>query len=240
MTMQNASSRAAGIRAMGYGSIAAGVLLGVGFLLHPTESADAAVTLASIAANPSRWYGAHLMLFAGLGFMIPAILLLMDRLCLTAPRAARWLGVGTFIGLVCAIAFVTIDAVVFWALARPGLDAATVGKVFDELVKGAGPQVIFAPGLLLNIGIVGMSVALFRSRTIPRWVAVCLAAGMVVQVFFGASYIYMAGAVAGALLGAGLIGLGVDAVRRAPVAGEDRASAVPVPTGVPVSRRSSV
>jgi hypothetical protein len=228
--MQYANRPDAGIRAMGYGAIAAGVLLGLGFLLHPTESASAAVTLASIAANPDRWYVAHLMLFMGLGFAIPAILLLMDRLSLTAPLAARWLGVGTFVGLVCAIAFVAIDAVVFWTLAKPGLDAATVGEVYDELVRGAGPQMIFAPALLLNVGIIVMSVALFRSRAIPRWVAGCFGAGMVVQLLFGAAYIHVAGAVAGLLLGAGFIGLGLDAIRRVPVGAEVPASTRIVPT----------
>lgn len=215
---------------MGYGSIVAGVLLGLGFLLHPTESANAAVTFASIAANPDRWYVSHLMLFAGLGFVIPATLLLMERLSLTAPRAAWWLGVGTFIGLVCAIGFVAIDAVVFWALAGPGLDAATVWRVYDELVKGAGPQLFFAPALLLNVGIVVMSIALFRTRAIPRWVAVCLAAGMVVQLLFGTAYIHVAGAVTGVLIGAGFIGLGLDAVRSAAAAGEAPAPTMAAPT----------
>ena len=97
-------SRDTNIRAMGLGSIAAGALIGLGFLIHPTESTDAVVQIATVAANPNRWYVAHVLVLAGLGCTIPAILLLMRRLSATAPRAAVAWGSLAFMGLVSVIA----------------------------------------------------------------------------------------------------------------------------------------
>ena len=208
------SSRDTNIRAMGYGSIAAGALIGLGFLIHPTESKDAVVQTAVIAANPNRWYVAHVMILCGLGCTIPALLLLMRRLSATAPRGALAWGSLAFVGLVSVIAFVTIDAVVFWVLAKPGLDVSTVERAFDDLTKSAVPQVIFGPGLLLNVGVLALTVGLYRARSIPRWIAITLAAGMVVQIVFGLTYIRAASIGTGLLIAAGFIGLGIDAVRR--------------------------
>ena len=208
------SSRDTNVRAMGFGSIAAGALIGLGFLIHPTESKDAAAQVATIAANPNRWYVAHVMILAGLGCTIPALLLLMRRLSTSAPRAAVAWGSLAFVGLVSAIAFVTIDAVVFWTLAKPGLDTSTVERVFDELTKSATPQIIFGPGLLLNVGVFALAVGLYRSGTIPRWISVTLAAGMVVELVFGITYARPAAIGMALLLAAGFICLGLDAIRR--------------------------
>lgn len=201
------------VRAMGYGSIAAGALIGLGFLIHPAESTDAAVQVASVANDPNRWYLAHVLIFAGLGFLIPSILLLMHRLEVTSPRGAFAWGVVAFVGLVSVIAFVTVDAIVFWVLAKPGMDPATVQTVFNNLTKSAAPQVVFGPGILLNIGVFALAVGLYRSRAIPRWTAVVIAAGMVAQAFFGITYLHPALTVSAILIGAGFIGLGVDSVR---------------------------
>ncbi|HUL85437.1 MAG TPA: hypothetical protein VLX89_07985 [Actinomycetota bacterium] len=198
---------------MGYGAVVAGALIGLGFLIHPAESTDAAAQVASVASDPNRWYMAHLLIFVGLGFLIPSILLLMHRLSSTAPRLALGWGVVAFVGLVSVIAFVTVDAFVFWVLAKPGLDPATVRTVFDDLTKSAPLQVAFGPGILLNIGVFALAVGLYRSRGIPRWTAVAIAAGMAVQAFFGITYLHPALTVSAILLGAGFIGLGVDAIR---------------------------
>ena len=169
---------------------------------------------AAIAANPNRWYVAHVLLLAGLGCMVPALLLLMRWFSASAPRAAVAWGSLAFVGLVSAIAFVTIDAVVFWTLAKPGLDASTVERVFDDLTKSALPQVIFGPGLLLNVSVIALAVGLYRSRSIPRWISVTIAAGMVVEVVFGITYVRAAAIGAALLLAAGFIGLGLDAIGR--------------------------
>ena len=102
----------------------------------------------------------------------------------------------------------------FWALAKRGLDTSTVKRVFDDLTKSAGPQVIFGPGLLLNISVFALAVGLYRSGSIPRWTSVTLAAAMVVQLVFGFTYIHAAAIASGLLIAAGFIGLGLDAIRR--------------------------
>ena len=223
------SSHDANVLAMGLGSIAAGALIGLGFLIHPTESTDAVVQTAAIAANPNRWFVAHVLILAGLGCMIPALLLLMRRFSATAPRAAVIWGSLAFVGLVSVIAFVTIDAVVFWTLAKPGLDASTVERVFDDLTKSALPQVIFGPALLLNVSVISLAVGLYRSRSIPRWISVTLVTGMVVELAFAFTYIRAAAIGAAVLIGAGFIGLGMEA--------RGRSESLPseVPTGIAIA-----
>jgi hypothetical protein len=202
------------VLAMSYGAIAAGVLVGIAFLIHPVESPDAAKQISVIAADPDRWLFAHVLLLAGLACFVPVLLLMMRRLPETARRAASTGGILAFIGLVSAIAFVTVDGSVFWVLAKPGLDQASVYRVFGDLVTDPRLSIVFYPAFLLNVGVIVLAFSLFRSRVIPRWSSAALIAAMVVQVAFGFAYIHAAAAVAGLLMGVGFVGLGVDTIRR--------------------------
>ncbi|HXS24089.1 MAG TPA: hypothetical protein VN719_07660 [Gemmatimonadales bacterium] len=70
--------------AIGAASLIVGpALMSVGDLLHPAEHWDAAAQATIVAHSASRWYAAHLLLFAGLLLLVPGILALtkvaMDR-----------------------------------------------------------------------------------------------------------------------------------------------------------------
>ena len=71
--------------AIGATSLVVGpALMSVGDLFHPAESWNAAAQVAIIAESGSRWYAAHLLLFAGkqrsvVGFIVGALRLLISR-----------------------------------------------------------------------------------------------------------------------------------------------------------------
>jgi len=213
MTTESASRERANEKMMGAASIVAGTLIGAGLVIHPVWTSDAAGQIAIVSADPGRWFLTHGLLIAGLGCFIPALLLMMRRLAATNPRWARVAGVSAFVGLVSAVAFVTVDGIVLWSLGKPGLDPGTTHLVFDELTKGAQPSIVFLPSILLNLGVLALAIGLFRSAAIPRWAAASLAAGMIVQAVFGLAYVQAGAAGAGVLLGVGFIGVGLDGLR---------------------------
>jgi hypothetical protein len=91
----------AGYRTLGVVSLAVGpLIMAVGDLLHPKETSDIGQQATIVAAQATRWYLAHLLLFIGLVVFVPGLLTLADLAAAIRPRvgyAARVLlvvGVG--------------------------------------------------------------------------------------------------------------------------------------------------
>src|SRR5512133_2049044 len=68
-----------GYRTLGVVSLAVGpLIMAVGDLLHPKETSDIGQQAAIVAAQATRWYLAHLLLFIGLVVFVPGLLTLAD------------------------------------------------------------------------------------------------------------------------------------------------------------------
>lgn len=158
------------------------VLLLLSALVHPVGRSDYGEQLEVIAGGLNRWYFGHLIFLVGLGLLIPAVLTLKR---LARERAGSLGTAGSILAVVGILAFtgfIAIDGFVFWAMADPDLDRAAMVALYEQLEEGAG---IFLPfpftSMALNLGLLLLAVALYRSRAVPTWMPVLLAISAVVR-----------------------------------------------------------
>lgn len=126
--------------------IVAPALMSIGDLLHPHETWDAAAQVAMVAESASRWYVAHLLLFAGMLFFAPGILVLSDVVMNRRPAigyAARVLLVVS-IG---ALSAVFVGEMLLGRFVSEGADNAAAVALFKTFQSGAILGALM-PGLL--------------------------------------------------------------------------------------------
>jgi len=151
-------------------------LMSIGDLFHPAEHPRAAAQVAIIVHSASRWYAAHLLLFAGLLLLVPGFLAItnvaMDRRP-AAGYAARLLllvGVGAFSAV---IAF----EMLLGRFISERNDQAAAAALLDTFQS---PEIWMAlvPGLLaFFIGIALAVVSLASAGDPFRWPALGYALG---------------------------------------------------------------
>jgi hypothetical protein len=164
-----------GSRTLGIVSLAAGpLIMAVGDLLHPKETSDIGQQAAIVAAQATRWYLAHLLLFIGLVVFVPGLLTLADLAAARRPRvgyAVRMLLVGGVGG----------SAAIFVAEMLVGrfgsLGAAATEELLETMFSGpiAGPMLPVA--LALFVGAAVFAAPLIASGRPLRWSAVVLLVG---------------------------------------------------------------
>lgn len=162
--------------------LASPALLLLSALVHPVGRSDFGEQLDVIAGGRGRWYVGHLVFLVGLGLLIPAVLTLKR---LVREQAGPLGTAGTVLAVVGVLAFtgfIAIDGFVFWTMANPDLDRAAMVALYTQLEEGAG---IFLPfpftSMALNLGLVLLAVALYRSRVVPAWMPSLLALSAVVR-----------------------------------------------------------
>lgn len=145
---------------------------------------DRTGTPAQVAATfaSTSWVAAHVM--AGLGFVLLPVGLLGVSTFLRATRGERpavwgmvisWIG----IGLILPTAFGT-EPFALRAIGQAAIREQNMSLLALAMSIRMGPQARFLfPGLLvLAIGAVAIAVAVWRSRTLPRWSGVLFALGL--------------------------------------------------------------
>lgn len=158
--------------------IVAPALMSIGDLLHPHETWDAAAQVAMVIESASRWYVAHLLLFAGMLLFAPGILLLSDMVMKRRPAvgyAARVLLVVS----VGALSAVFVCEMLLGRFVSDGADNAAAVTLFKTFQSGAILGALM-PGLLAFFIGTGLFVAPLASTAGPfRWPALLFALGAV-------------------------------------------------------------
>ena len=152
-------------------------LMSVGDLFHPAESWNATVQVAIIARSASRWYAAHLLLFAGMLLFLPGILTLTEAAANRRPAA----GYATRVLMLASAAVLSAVFVFEMLLGRfisDGADEAAAVALIDTFQSTAISGALL-PGLLaFFIGAV-LTVVSFASSADPfRWPAIILVLGV--------------------------------------------------------------
>jgi len=146
--------------------------------MHPHESWDAATQVAMIAASASRWYIAHLLLFAGMLVFVPGILALSDVVAKRRPPigyAARVL----LFASVGALSAVFVCEMLLGRFVSEGADNAAAVALFKTFQSGAVLGALM-PGLLAFFIGTGLFVTPLASTAGPfRWPALCFALGAI-------------------------------------------------------------
>ena len=152
-------------------------LMSVGDLLHPAESWNAAAQVAIIAESGSRWYAAHLLLFAGMLLFLPGILTLTEAAASRKPAA----GYATRVLMLASAAVLSAVFVFEMLLGRfisDGADEATAVALIDTFQSTAISGALL-PGLLAFFIGAMLTVVSFASSADPfRWPARILALGV--------------------------------------------------------------
>ena len=194
----------------------AGLLIGLGFLLHPHISQPH-------AAEQALWIPAHTILLLSLLLALFG----MIGLFLRQSERAGWAGVGGFVlivaGIVLTAIAITADAFIF-----PAIEASASGAA---LTDPAGPLLNGPLGLMLlgatitfALGAIVVGIATFRAGVLPRWAALLLIVGgpLLAADPFLPQLVVMLGAV---LTSASFIWLGIGLIgQRLPAMSAERAT----------------
>jgi hypothetical protein len=150
-------------------------LMSIGDLFHPPESWDPAAQVAIVAESPSRWYAAHLLLFAGLLLFVPGILELTKVVAIRRPAtgyAARVL----FLISVGALSAVLAFEMLLGRSLSAGVDRETATRLAATFWERVFPALL--PGLAAFFVGTALAVVTLASRPGPfRWPALALGLG---------------------------------------------------------------
>jgi len=151
-------------------------------VVSPAIKSDEAAQLAVIAQHPARYYLGTILLLASSMLLVPAIIGLMR---MSAERSPRLTNVGGALSLLGALVAVgdSTSQLVIWQMAARGADRAQMAGLLHRFDNVTGAALVFSiGGLSVVVGMVLLSVALYRSRAVPAWAAAGLVAGMLLNI----------------------------------------------------------
>ena len=178
-----ATSRAATAVAQGRGyrtvigaaSLAVGPLvMAVGDLLHPEETADISGQATIVAAAATRWYLAHLLLFLGLVVSVPGLLVLPGLAAVRRPRAGY---VGRVLLVIGAAGLAAVFVAEMLAGRLGAVSAAAAEEFLETMLSGpiAGPMLPVVAAFF--VGAMVVAAPLIAGPGPLRWPAVAFLAG---------------------------------------------------------------
>ncbi len=191
-------TRSALFRWGGLAGIVGGILVAIGFLLHPTSEGVEALT-------SGAWSTSHLLLLISLILGIPAVFALYLR-------QNKETGALGFVGFLLAyLAGVLLVGITYFeSFVTPGLAAASPDALQAVVAlesSGTLGTVLMITGLGFGVGWLLLGAATFRAGVLPRWGGVLALVGGVIlglQPFFP-PVVWKAAAV---VFGAGVVWLG--------------------------------
>jgi hypothetical protein len=151
-------------------------------VVAPAFKSDTREQIATIAAQPERWYWFTLLLLIGSILLVPALLWIAG---LVRPRAPRLAGAGgklAVLGAVIAVGDVMTQFVT-WQMVKGGADPAQMAALLDRYQNAGGASIVFTVGgLAILVGCVLLTVGLIRHRLAPSWAAVGLSLAVVANI----------------------------------------------------------
>ena len=191
--------------------IVAPLVLLAGELLHPPFQRDPARLLAVAAANPDRWYLAHLLSLIGFALLVPAILGLTQLVGQRRAALADLGGTLALLGVLAASGLLSIDGFGVWQMAQPAADPAEMAALPDRIRTSPGVLLpLYLVSLASAVGLLVLTLGLYRAQVVPAWTAGLVAIGVAVW-FTGEAAANKATMVAGVTLLA--LGLGLTGRR---------------------------
>jgi hypothetical protein len=151
-------------------------------LVWPAIKSDEAAQLAVIAQHPARYYLCTILILASSMLLVPAIIGLMRMSAERSPRLTNIGGTLSILGALIAVGD-SASQLVIWQMAARGADRAQMAALLHRFDNVAGSSIVFSiGGLSIVIGMVLLSIALYRSQTVPAWAAGGVLAGTVLNI----------------------------------------------------------
>jgi len=162
--------------------IGAAVLMLGAAIAAPAIKSDEAAQIAVIAQHPARYYLFTILILGSSMLFVPALIGLMRLGAGRSPRLAHIGGTLSLFGALVAVGD-SMSQLVIWQMGADGANRAQMAALLHRFDNVAGASLVFAlGGLAIVIGMVLLSIALYRSRTAPAWAAAALVAGMVLNI----------------------------------------------------------
>jgi len=165
------------------GSMIGAALLMLGAsLVWPAIKSDESAQLTVIAQHPARYYLCTILILASSMLLVPAIIGLMRMSADRSPRLTHIGGTLSILGALVAVGD-SASQLVIWQMAAHGADRAQMAALLHRFDTVAGASIVFTiGGLAVVIGMALLSIALYRSRTVPAWAAAGVEAGIVLNI----------------------------------------------------------
>lgn len=183
------------------------LLLLIAGVVTPSDGTDGAgAYMKSVAADPGAHEWGTVAFVLAFALLVPG---LVGAVHLLRHRAVVLGHVFGSLAIIGVVMFTALAATTFYDIAIATslpLDEATKVNEAVEDVSGAG--IVLIPALLGTfVGLIGMSIALWRGGWTPAWVAVAGALGMLLIVVGDGSKVFGLLGSAGLLVGFGFVGL---------------------------------
>jgi hypothetical protein len=160
--------------------IVAPLVLLAGELLHPPFQRDPARLLAVAAANPDRWYLAHVLSLIGFALLVPAILGLTQLVGQGRAALADLGGTLALLGVLAVSGLLSIDGIGVWQMVQPAADRAEMAALLDRILTSPGVLTLYLVSLASAVGLLVLIVGLYRAHLVPAWTAGLVAIGVAV------------------------------------------------------------
>lgn len=162
--------------------IASPLILLASALVSPDIKSSEADQLAVVAQDPGRYYLFTVLIFVSTALWLPIVLgfmyMVRERAALLGNVGGSLAFLGTLVGVGDAISQLYI-----WQMVSPGADRAQMVALLARFDNASGAAIFFRiGGPALVIGMVLLSVALYRARAVPTWAAAGVAVGTLLNI----------------------------------------------------------
>jgi hypothetical protein len=156
--------------------VAGPLLMTIGDLLHPEERMAPVEQIAILVDDASRWYLAHLLLFAGMMVFIPGLLALAALTAARQPAVGYMARILMLVG-VAAFASVFVGEMLVGRFVLDGADPAAAAALLGGMFSGPILAAVGPAMLAFFVGTVAFAVPLMRIGGTLRWAAALILVG---------------------------------------------------------------
>ena len=156
--------------------VAGPLLMTIGDLLHPEERMAPVEQIAILVDDASRWYLAHLLLFAGMMVFIPGLLALAALTAARQPAVGYLARILMLVG-VAAFASVFVGEMLVGRFVLDGADRAAAAALLGSMFSGPILASVGPAMLAFFVGTVAFAVPLMRTGGTLRWAAALILIG---------------------------------------------------------------
>jgi hypothetical protein len=167
---------------LGGSMIGSALLLLGASVASPAIKSNEAAQIAVIAQHPARYYLFTILILGSSMLLVPALIGLMR---ITAERSPRLSNIGGALALFGALVAVgdSTSQLVIWQMGARGADRAQMAALLHRFDNVAGASLFFSiGGLSVVVGMLLLSIALYRAKAAPAWAAAGVIAGTVLNI----------------------------------------------------------
>jgi hypothetical protein len=168
--------------AIGGSMIGSALLLLGASVASPAIKSDEAAQIAVIAQHPARYYLFTILILGSSMLLVPALIGLMRMTAERSPRLSNIGGALSVFGALVAVGDSTSQLVI-WQMGARGADRAQMAALLHRFDNVAGSSLLFTiGGISVLVGVLLLSIALYRAQAAPAWAAAAVFAGALLNI----------------------------------------------------------